>query len=68
MKIGIARIYYGGGRRWFTLRAACNAEARTVINERRRRDGDDERNHERTAERVKRLALRLEREHQRNTP
>ena len=27
MKIGIARIYYGGGRRYLTLRWACQAEA-----------------------------------------
>ena len=29
MKIGITKVYYGGGRRWLTLKAACNAEAKT---------------------------------------
>jgi len=29
-----ATVYRGGGRRWFTLQAACNAEARAKINER----------------------------------
>lgn len=36
MKIGIAKIYYGGGRRWLTLKAACNAEAKARIKERQR--------------------------------
>lgn len=26
-----ATVYRGGGRRYFTLRAACEAEARTII-------------------------------------
>lgn len=29
-----ARVFRGGGRRWFTLNAACNAEARAKIMER----------------------------------
>ena len=67
MKIGIARIYYGGGRRWFTLRAACRAHARTVIENRRSSEGYD-RGDNWPKERVERLARRLEREHRRNTP
>lgn len=66
MKIGIARIYYGGGRRWFTLRAACRAHARDVIDTRRAREGY--RDEPRPTERVERLARRLESEHKRNTP
>lgn len=31
MKIGIARIYYGGGRRYLTLRGACQAEAKARV-------------------------------------
>lgn len=27
-----AAVFRGGGRRWFTLRAACKAEARTLLN------------------------------------
>jgi len=34
MKIGITKVYYGGGRRWLTLKAACNAEAKTRLKER----------------------------------
>lgn len=67
MKIGIARVYFGGGRRWFTLRAACRAHARDVIDARRAREGYD-RNDPWPAERVDRLAKRLEREHRRTTP
>lgn len=67
MKIGIARIYYGGGRRWLTLRAACRAHARAVIEIRRRSEGYD-RGENWPAERVERLARRLEREHRRTTP
>jgi hypothetical protein len=67
MKAGIARIYYGGGRRWFTLRAACHAHARAVI-KKRLRSQDFERGDEWPAERIKRLARRLEREHRRKTP
>lgn len=29
--IETATVYRGGGRRWFSLRAACGAEARAVI-------------------------------------
>lgn len=29
-----AKVYRGGGRRWFTLQAACNAQARAKIMER----------------------------------
>lgn len=29
-----AKVYKGGGRRYFTLRAACNAEARARLKER----------------------------------
>lgn len=67
MKIGIARVYYGGGRRWFTLRAACWAHARAVIKKRlRSQDFDDI--DEWPVERIERLAKRLEREHRRTTP
>ncbi len=27
-----AAVFRGGGRRWFTLRAACKAEARALLN------------------------------------
>ncbi len=27
-----AAVFRGGGRRWFTLRAACAAEARALLN------------------------------------
>lgn len=27
-----ATVFRGGGRRWFTLRAACKAEARALLN------------------------------------
>lgn len=64
MKSGIARIYYGGGRRWFTLRAACHAHAKQVI---RKRWLDDP-GADWPTERIKRLARRLEREHRRKTP
>lgn len=67
MKIGITKVYYGGGRRWFTLRAACRAHARTVINKRRSLEGY-ERGEDWPTERVERLARRLEREHRRTTP
>jgi hypothetical protein len=40
MKIGISRIYYGGGRRWFTLRAACRAHAKSIIKTRWMSDGN----------------------------
>lgn len=36
-----ATIYRGGGRRWFTLRAACRAIARQRIYARFRASGDD---------------------------
>lgn len=68
MKAGIARIYYGGGRRWFTLRAACHAHAKLVIRKRWLKEGYGEPGDEWPAERVKRLARRLEREHRRKTP
>jgi hypothetical protein len=67
MKIGIARIYYGGGRRWFTLRAACRAHAKSIIKTRWMSDGNGLED-EWPTERVERLANRLEREHRRNTP
>jgi hypothetical protein len=70
MKIGIARIYYGGGRRYFTLRAACRSEAKARVKERFRirqgyfLDEGDEYPHRL----INRYARLLEREHRRNTP
>lgn len=70
MKIGIARIYYGGGRRYFTLKAACRAEAKARVKERFRLqqgyflDEGDEYPHRL----INRYARLLEREHRRVTP
>ena len=70
MMIGIARIYYGGGRRWLTLRAACKAESKARIKARaiQRRgfflDDGDKYPHALVA----RYARLLEREHRRTTP
>lgn len=70
MKVGIARIYYGGGRRWFTLKAACKAEAKALIKARAfKRQGfflDDGDKYPHAL--VTRVARLLEREHRRNTP
>lgn len=70
MKIGLARIYYGGGRRYFTLKAACRAEAKARIKARAiNRLGFflDEGDEYPTAL-VDRVARLLEREHRRTTP
>lgn len=67
MKIAIARVFIGGGRRYFTLRAACHAHARQAI-KRRLRLEDWESGDDWPAERISRLARRLEREHKRTTP
>lgn len=70
MKIGIARIYHGGGRRWLTLKAACKAEAKALIKARaiKRKgfflDEGDEYPHALVA----RVARLLERQHRRITP
>lgn len=67
MKIGITKVYYGGGRRWLTLKAACNAEAKARLKERaRRRNGyrADDWNQRLVA----RFAQALERQHRRTTP
>lgn len=37
-----AEVYHGGGRRWFTLQAAANAEARQAIKARCECDQGDE--------------------------
>ena len=70
MRIGIARIYYGGGRRWFSLKAACRAEAKTLIKARAVKrqgffldDGD-----EYPVALINRVARILERQHRRTTP
>ncbi|WP_157667772.1 hypothetical protein [Comamonas serinivorans] len=70
MKIGIARIYYGGGRRFFTLKAACRAEAKARIKARAIKrlgffldDGD-----EYPTAFIARVARLLERAHRRTTP
>lgn len=71
MKIGIARIYYGGGRRYLTLRGACQAEAKARVKAHYRKrnggyfldDGD-----EYPAALIARVARLLEQEHRRTTP
>lgn len=70
MKIGIARIYYGGGRRWFTLKAACKAEAKALIKARaiQRRGFFLDEGDEYPAALIARVARMLENQHQRNTP
>lgn len=71
MKIGIAKIYYGGGRRYFTLRAAClnEAKARVKAHFRRRNGGYflDE-GDEYPQALINRVARLLERAHRRTTP
>jgi hypothetical protein len=71
MKIGIAKIYYGGGRRYFTLRAAClnEAKARVKAHFRRRNGGyflDDGDKY--PGELIARVARLLERHHRTTTP
>lgn len=31
VQVETAKVYRGGGRRWFSLKAACNAEARSIM-------------------------------------
>lgn len=66
MKIGIARIYYGGGRRWLTLKAACKAESKARAIQRRGFFLDDGDKYPHAM--VARYARLLEREHRRTTP
>lgn len=70
MKVGIARIFYGGGRRYLTLKAAClnEAKARVKAAYRKRQgyfldDGD-----EYPARLINRVARMLESAHRRTTP
>lgn len=69
MKIGLAKVYYGGNRRWFTLDAACNAEARARLRAHFiRKKGEyvyEEDGNERLVKRVARL---LKRDHKRGIP
>lgn len=70
MKISIARVYHGGGRRWFTLAGACKAEAKARVKERCRVHPDyflyDSDSY--VAKLIDRYARLLEREHRRTTP
>lgn len=68
MKIGITKIYYGGGRRWLTLKAACNAEAKARLKERARRRNGYYSNDDWNPRLVARFAQALERQHRRTTP
>lgn len=71
MKIGTARVYYGGGRRYFTLRAACLNEAKAIVKAHYRKrnggyfldDGD-----EYPGALIARVAQILERQHKKETP
>jgi hypothetical protein len=51
-----AIVFRGGRRRFFTLNAACLAEARETIRERLRRDGEDHMPEEWYRPRVNKLA------------
>ncbi len=68
MKIGITKVYYGGGRRWLTLKAACNAEAKTRLKERAQRRNGYYRTDDWNQRLVARFAQALERQHRRTTP
>lgn len=68
MKVGIARVFYGGGRRWLTLRAACNAEAKARLKARARRKSGYFSQDDWNPRLVARYARLLEREHRRTTP
>lgn len=35
IRASAATVYHGGGRRWFTLKGACSAEAKQRIRERK---------------------------------
>ena len=66
MKISIARVYIGGGRRYFTLKAACRAEARQRIRDRYDSHGAPLSDYGKRL--INRYARLLEREHRRITP
>ena len=68
MKIGITKVYYGGGRRWLILKAACNAEAKTRLKERARRRNGYYRTDDWNQRLVARFAQALERQHRKTTP
>lgn len=68
MKISIARVFHGGGRRFLTLKAACNKEALSrVMGHMVKRDGYYEPENYNPAL-VARVARLMEREHKRITP
>ena len=68
MKISIARVYHGGGRRWFTLTAACKAESIARIKDKRAEQGYCHSEDEWPYRLIQRYARMLERWHRRMTP
>lgn len=70
MKIAIARVFIGGGRRYLTLKGACKADAKARVKAHFKKrqgyflDDGDEYPHAL----ITRVARLLERQHKRMTP
>ena len=69
MKISIAKMYHGGGRRWLTLHAACNAEAKALLKKHSQiKHGYYDSNEHWNQRIVDRVARMLKNKHRRETP